>query len=57
MSSSEREPPPEPSAEPPVPTDHIAAFHMKDGSVVVYDERDHTAWVRSETAFDVGETR
>jgi hypothetical protein len=30
---------------------------MKDGSVVVYDERDHTAWVRSETAFDVGETR
>jgi len=57
MSPSDPEPPTESSAEPPAPTEHVAAFRAKDGSTVIYDERDHTAWIQSKTAVDIDETR
>lgn len=41
----------------PVAADHIAAFSAKDGSVVIYDERQHTAWIQSNAALDIDEAR
>lgn len=57
MSHSERDPPLELPSESPSSIKDIAAFHAKDGSVVIYDERQHTAWIESRTAVDVDEAR
>lgn len=46
MSTSPRESPSQ-SANPPAPVECIAAFERDDGAVVIYDEREHTAWIQS----------
>lgn len=60
MSPSDPDPATDPTVESAteLPTaDCIAAFRAKDGSVVIYDEREHTAWIQSNTALDIDETR
>jgi len=61
MSPSDPDPATDPAVgsttELPVAADHIAAFRAKDGSVVIYDEREHTAWIQSNTALDIDEAR
>ena len=47
----------ESSAELPAVADYVAAFRAKDGSIVIYDEREHTAWVQSDAALDINDAR
>jgi hypothetical protein len=57
MSTSPHETPSESSSDTPVTAERIAAFERDDGAVVVYDEREHTAWIQSSGAVDVEEAR
>jgi phage baseplate assembly protein gpV len=57
MSTSPHETPSESSDDAPVTAERIAAFERDDGAVVVYDEREHTAWIQSSGAVDVEEAR
>jgi hypothetical protein len=57
MSTSPHETPSESSDGTPVTAERIAAFERDDGAVVVYDEREHTAWIQSSGAVDIEEAR
>jgi phage baseplate assembly protein gpV len=57
MSTSPHETPSESSDDAPVTAERIAAFERDDGAVVIYDEREHTAWIQSSGAVDVEEAR
>jgi hypothetical protein len=57
MSTSPHETPSESSSDTPVTAERIAAFERDDGAVVIYDEREHTAWIQSSGAVGVDEAR
>ncbi|EMA36758.1 DUF7331 family protein [Halococcus hamelinensis] len=45
------------TADPPALTERIVAFEREDDAVVLYDEREHTAWLRSSGAVTVTDAR
>jgi hypothetical protein len=56
MSTSPHEVPSQP-AQPPALTECIVAFERDDGAVVIYDEREHTAWIQSSQAITLTDAR
>ncbi|MGQ5517529.1 DUF7331 family protein [Halococcus saccharolyticus] len=57
MSTSPHETPSESSSDAPAPIERIAAFERDDGAIVIYDEREPTAWIQSNGAVGVDEAR
>ncbi|WP_195156000.1 DUF7331 family protein [Halococcus agarilyticus] len=57
MSTSPHETPSESSSDTPVTAERIAAFERDDGAIVIYDEREPTAWIQSSGAVGVDEVR
>ena len=59
MSTSPHESPgsPDTTADPPALTERIVAFEREDDAVVLYDEREHTAWLQSSGAVAVTDAR
>ena len=57
MSTSPHETPSESSSDTPVPVERIVAFEREDGAVVIYDEREHTAWLQSNAAVVIDDAR
>lgn len=57
MSTSPHETPSESSSDTPAPRERIAAFERDDGAIVIYDEREPTAWIQSSGAVGVDEAR
>ena len=55
MSTSPHEAP-QPSNTPAL-TECIVAFEREDGAVVIYDEREHTAWIQSSHAVTITDAR
>lgn len=56
MSTSPRETSSQ-SANPPAPVECIVAFERDDGAIVIYDEREHTAWIQSSHAVTLTDAR
>jgi hypothetical protein len=57
MSTSPQESPSDSSTNAPALTERIVAFERDDGAVVVYDEREHTAWLQSTGAVPLTDAR
>ena len=57
MSTSPHEAPTEPSTNAPATVESVVAFEREDGAVVIYDEREHTAWLQSSGAVPVADAR
>lgn len=57
MSTSPHETPSESSSDAPVPAERLVAFERDDGAVVIYDEREHTAWLQSNAAVAITDVR
>lgn len=47
----------ETTADPPALTERIVAFEREDDAVVLYDEREHTAWLQSNGAVTITDIR
>lgn len=45
------------TADPPALTERIVAFEREDDAVVLYDEREHTAWLQSNGAVTITDVR
>jgi|GEM_PF-5335826 len=48
---------PDPSANAPALEERLVAFEREDGAVVIYDEREHTAWLQSSGSVTVTDAR
>ena len=57
MSTSPQESPSDTSASVPAREERLVAFEREDGAVVIYDEREHTAWLQSSGAVPVADAR
>lgn len=57
MSTSPQESPSDTSASVPAREERLVAFEREDGAVVIYDEREHTAWLQSSDAVAVTDAR
>ncbi|EMA49606.1 hypothetical protein C451_18758 [Halococcus thailandensis JCM 13552] len=57
MSTSPQESPSDTSASVPAREERLVAFEREDGAVVIYDEREHTAWLQSSGAVPIADAR
>jgi hypothetical protein len=57
MSTSPPESPSDTSASVPAREERLVAFEREDGAIVIYDEREHTAWLQSNGAISVADAR
>jgi hypothetical protein len=57
MSTSPQESPSDSTASVPAREEQLVAFEREDGAVVIYDEREHTAWLQSNRSFPIHKIR